>query len=141
MPFPSSQEALNEIRKAGLRATASRLAVLELVRQAKRPVTHAAIVTLLESEPWNRATLYRNLNDLAEVGLLRRVQLGAAWHFEAGLENSENQGHPHFVCDECGTVQCTPEVQMQLCTSEQSSKAIRQGQVDIELHGRCDACQ
>lgn len=135
------RQGIGDIRARGLRATASRLAVLELVRAASRPLTHADVASSLGAESWDRATLYRNLNDLADAGLVRRVLLGSAWHFEAASTDPNAQTHPHFVCDECGTVECAPEIQMQLCSPKTSTKAIRQGQVQIELHGRCDACQ
>lgn len=135
------RQATDDIRANGLRVTASRLAVLELVRATSRPLTHADVANSLGTDSWDRATLYRNLNDLAEAGLLRRVLLGSAWHFEAASTDPNVRAHPHFVCDECGTVECTPEIQMQLCSPATSTKAIRQGQVEIELHGRCDACQ
>ena len=141
MENTAQRQSIEEIRIRGLRATASRVAVLELVRAAGRPLTHADVASSLAAQSWDRATLYRNLNDLAEANLLRRVLLGSAWHFEAASSDPNLQAHPHFVCDECGTVECTPEIQMQLCSSESSTKAIRQGQVEIELHGRCDDCQ
>ena len=124
----------SEIRAAGLRATASRTAVLEHMRHAKRPLSHHDVVQAIGEDMWDRATLYRNLVDLAEAGLLRRVSLGATWHFE----EAHGAQHAHFVCTECGTIECSP--QTQVVSSRRSPQSVKRGEVDIQLHGRCDAC-
>ncbi len=131
------------IRKVGLRATASRVAVLQLLRSAQHPLSHADVSEALSKEPWDRATLYRNLMDLSEAGLLRRVSLGSTWRFEQEQDSNKNsnQGHPHFVCTECGTVECVPELRMQVSKNTQAStKAIQQGAFDVQLHGLCNDC-
>ncbi|QQR90619.1 MAG: transcriptional repressor [Myxococcales bacterium] len=142
MAMLESKSTAADIRMAGLRGTRSRMAVLELLRGAERPLTHSEVVDAFVDEPWDRATLYRNLVDMAEAGLLRRISLGSTWHFEASQSmQGQVKLHPHFVCDACGHVECTPEVQMQLKGSRKSSKAIQRGQIEIQLHGLCDACQ
>lgn len=127
----------DEIRGVGLRVTASRMAVLRLVRGAERPITHAEVAQALAEETWDRATLYRNLMDLSEAGLLRRVSLGAVWHFEA---IGDQPAHPHFVCTECGGVSCTPAIEIPTQGARRSPKAMRKGEVEVQFHGVCDAC-
>jgi len=127
------------IKHTGLKVTRARLAVLQLVRTAQRPLTHSEVVDALEGESWDRATLYRNLMDMAEAGLLRRVALGSTWHFEMADPSGTKVGHAHFVCTECGLIECAPDVQMQL-SSTRRHKALQRGDLDIQLHGRCDGC-
>ncbi len=128
------------IRDAGLRATASRLAVLALLRSEGAALSHAEVSGSLRTAAWDRATLYRNLMDMTEAGLLRRVELGDhTWRFEVRDAEHEGDEHPHFVCSECGTVECLPEVEFRTA-SRKVPKAIRSKNVEVQLRGVCDDC-
>ncbi len=134
---------LDELRAAvrdnGLRATPSRLAVLELVRASHAPVSHGDVADRLASQGWDRATIYRNLTDLAEVGLLRRTDVGDhVWRFEA-INAEHDTAHPHFVCTECGTVECMPEIELAIRRAK-APRAVKQRQVEVHVRGLCDAC-
>ena len=134
------------VRAKGLRATPSRLAVLELLRASDSPMSHGDVADRLASQAWDRATIYRNLTDLAEVGLVRRTDVGDhVWRFEALTDDHEAAAHPHFVCTECGTVECLPEVELAMRTSRSSRarppRAVKQRQVEVHVRGLCDACQ
>lgn len=136
---PSSRDA---IRTAGLRATASRIAVLRELRRAKRPVSHAEIVDALASEHWDRATLYRNLVDLASVGLARKVDLGdRVWRFDASADEHVHDAalHPHFVCTVCGEIACLPEVTISAPTQD-VPHSLRRRDVEVHVRGVCDGC-
>ena len=58
------------IRNAGLRCTASRLAVLELLGRAESPLSHAELADDLMPLGFDKATVFRNLIDLTDVNLL-----------------------------------------------------------------------
>lgn len=127
------------VRTSGLRATPSRLAVLELLRARDAPLSHGDVADLLSAQPWDRATIYRNLTDLAEAGLVRRTDLGDhVWRFEA-VDAAHDLAHPHFVCTECGTVECLPEIDLQIRRAK-APRAIRARQVEVQVRGLCDAC-
>jgi Fur family transcriptional regulator, ferric uptake regulator len=127
------------VRDRGLRATPSRLAVLELLRASDAPVSHGDVADRLASHKWDRATIYRNLVDLAEAGLARRTDVGDhVWRFEA--VTAEHDGaHPHFVCTECGTVECMPEIELAVRRAR-APRAVRARQVEVHVRGLCDAC-
>jgi Fur family transcriptional regulator, ferric uptake regulator len=129
------------IRDAGLRATASRIAVLRELRAAGRPLSHADIVGSLEEQPWDRATLYRNLIDLAGVGLARRVELGdRVWRFDASTQGHQAAGlHPHFVCTMCGSVECLPRMDFVPPRRGVPAALVRR-EVEVQVRGVCDAC-
>ena len=134
---------LDEIRSAvrdrGLRATPSRLAVLELLRASDAPMSHGDVADRLASQPWDRATIYRNLTDLAEAGLARRTDVGDhVWRFEA-VSDRHDASHPHFVCTECGIVECLPELELTVRRAK-TPRAVKQRQVEVHVRGLCDAC-
>jgi len=136
------------VRAKGLRATPSRLAVLELLRISDAPMSHGDVADRLATQAWDRATLYRNLIDLADAGLARRTDVGDhVWRFEAVSDEHEAAAHPHFVCTECGSVECLPHLELAVRTSRSTSRsarpprAVKQRQVEVHVRGLCDACQ
>lgn len=131
------------LRNAGLRSTAPRIAVLRFLTDLGTPVSHAELFEALASEGFDRATLYRNLVDLAESGLVARTDLGDhVWRFE--LKRARAGGHvvehPHFVCTDCGVVSCLPGVAVRITASEQAPRAVTSQRVAVQLTGRCNAC-
>jgi Fur family ferric uptake transcriptional regulator len=127
------------VRSKGLRATPSRLAVLDVLRSCDAPMSHADVADRLASQTWDRATIYRNLTDLAEVGLVRRTDVGDhVWRFEA-VRDDHDATHPHFVCIECGTVECLPEIELAVRRAK-VPRAVHQRQVEVQVRGLCDAC-
>jgi Fur family ferric uptake transcriptional regulator len=145
----ASRQTLDELRGAirgkGLRATPSRLAVYELLRSTDTPMSHGDVADRLANQAWDRATIYRNLTDLAEVGLARRTDVGDhVWRFEVLTEEHAGAAHPHFVCTECNTVQCLPEIELAISAvrtrAAKPPRAVKQRQVEVQLRGLCDAC-
>ena len=130
------------VRERGLRATPSRLAVLELllVNATEQPLSHAEVAEKLASGPWDPATIYRNLTDLVEVGLVRRSDVGDhIWRFEAVNAAHDGAGHPHFVCTECGTVECLPVMDF-VVPRTKTPRALKQRKVEVHVRGLCDTC-
>ena len=88
----------------------------------------------------DKATVFRNLNDMAPVGLLRRHELGArVWRFELVNEDGRHGAtHPHFLCVECGTVSCMTEIKLTAGSLRLSQEF---GEVtEILLRGHCNEC-
>lgn len=135
------ERARQDIRGAGFRATPARIATLLEVRAARAPMTHAELAEKLAGGGFDKATAFRNLNDLTQGGLLRRTELGDhVWRFEAiDPQGSDAKGHPHFVCVDCGEVTCLDDLQLTESSQRQSETV---GQVtEILLRGHCRHCQ
>jgi Fur family ferric uptake transcriptional regulator len=144
-PTPTVDELRVKIRDAGLRVTAPRVAVLQRLQDATAPVSHAEIADALAPQGWDRATIYRNLTDLTEAGLLHRTDLGDhVWRFELCEAEAPGQHdqveHPHFVCNECGDVTCLPGEMIEVHATRGAPKALKGGGVEIQIRGRCDRC-
>jgi len=127
------------LRERGLRVTASRLAVLELLERSVEPLTHQEVVDRLKTSSWNRSTLYRNLIDLTEVGLLQKSEIGGLARFERTGKTGACAEHPHFVCTDCGTVSHLESVTV--IFEGRGPAAVMAGQVAVQLRGKCDACE
>ncbi|MDP1920817.1 MAG: transcriptional repressor [Myxococcales bacterium] len=140
---PSLDELKSVIRKAGLRSTSPRIAVLRRLSVASTPISHGELVEVLASDGMDRTTIYRNLVDLTEVGLVSRTDLGDhVWRFELkrGNGNGDDARHPHFTCSDCGAVSCLPEVTLKVKQGKGVPRALTQQKVEIQLRGQCDAC-
>ncbi len=130
------------IRDSQLRVTGPRVAVLERLVAAKGPVSHGELADKLAPAGWDRATVFRVLNDLTEASLVHRVDLGDhVWRFEYCAESEPHAGgeHPHFVCNDCGDVVCLPDADVQVKSST-GPRALRGHALEIQLKGRCDRC-
>ena len=129
------------IRGAGLRATPARVATLRLLRNAEAPMTHADVAAHLEDRGIDKATAFRNLNDMADAGLLRRAELGDhVYRFEeVRVGEEDHDPHPHFLCVVCGGVTCLDRVRL-TASSQRASEQV--GEVsEILLRGHCNNCR
>jgi Fur family transcriptional regulator, ferric uptake regulator len=138
----SVAELQAEIRRHGMRSTGARVAVLAHLSRVGAPLSHTDMYEALEERGYDRATIYRNLMDLAEAGLLTRSDLGDhVWRFERKNANAGNsESHPHFVCIDCGGVTCLPDLVVKVVRSAGAPKALRTKQVEVQVKGRCDGC-
>lgn len=129
------------IREAGLRATPARIAALQLLRRSTSPLTHSEVTEQLAGSGVDRVTVFRNLNDLVEAGLLRRAELGDhVWRFEAIQRKSGSSStHPHFLCVDCGSVSCLGDVE--LTASSQRATAKVGKAIEILIRGQCNSCR
>ncbi len=146
MAKPEADLALHALRQAirdaGLRATPSRIAVLGLLDDAPAPLSHAEVADTLRKKTWDRATLYRNLLDLARVGLARRKDMGDhIWRFERARDQAHDTSHPHFVCTTCGSVSCMPGLGVAVRQRIGIPKAVQEREVEVEIRGLCDLCR
>ena len=134
-------EIKKSIRSAGLRATPARVATLKLLRDAGAPMTHADVASQLGERGVDKATVFRNLNDMADAGLLRRAELGDhVYRFEeVRVDETGHNPHPHFLCVSCGTVTCLDQVRL-TAGSQRASEEV--GEVtEILLRGHCNNCR
>ncbi len=132
-----------QIRDAGLRGTGSRIAVLRLLHEARAPMTHNEVSDKLAASGYDHATIYRNLTDLSRVGLLVRTDLGDhTWRFELRQGSGDHKSqHPHFICIDCGDVNCLPDKAVSVRGARGAPRALRRRGVVIQLQGRCDSCE
>jgi Fur family peroxide stress response transcriptional regulator len=87
----------------GLRSTPQRYAVMAfLMKQAGHPTAAEIFEAVNRLDPRSsRATIYNNLRDLVQAGLVREVAVeGRSARFDA-----KGMRHHHFICDRCGNVE------------------------------------
>lgn len=128
------------LRDSGLRSTSARIAVIQRLKKASRPLSHAEVAADLAGVGLDKATVFRNLNDLTDAGLLSRSELGDhVWRFELRDPKHEHGGsHPHFVCVDCGSVSCITEA---VLPGKLKTRALDFGEItEILVRGHCKNC-
>ena len=138
----SSDKIRQKIRDAGLRCTPGRLACYKALLEARQPLTHSDLVGHMAAVGVDQATIYRNLMDLAEVGLLRRSDLGDhTWRFEVPRADDPKGGHPHFVCIECGDIQCLSGIELNVPRARNLPQSLKKKEIELQIRGLCDDCR
>ena len=84
------------------------------------------------------ATLYRNLNQLAEKGIIKKIDgLEAPSHFDHNTHE-----HFHFICDKCKKVfDVSVNIAPDVVERTQKETGFEVKGYDIALHGLCDTCK
>ena len=144
-PAPSSIDDIRAmLTRAGLRRTAPRVAVLRRLIQSTLPVSHSDLVDALVPDGFDATTIFRNLKDLNEAGIVDRHDLGDhTWRYELARADGKDhrKAHPHFLCEDCGTVACLDSSRINIRAGANAPSAVADGGVEIQLKGRCDHCR
>ena len=84
-----------------LKYSKQRAMVLDyLLNTTAHPTAETVFAALKKKEPaLSLATVYRNLNLLADMGVILRIGEGASDRFDADISP-----HDHFVCEKCGSM-------------------------------------
>ena len=84
------------------------------------------------------ATVYRNMEQMVDTGLLTRLDLGgASMRYDTNLEE-----HHHFVCSKCGRVSDVylDDVNYKLDVSRSQLGNAKVNSLDLHLQGTCGEC-
>jgi Fe2+ or Zn2+ uptake regulation protein len=134
------------LRGAGLRRTPVRVAVLDRVTAARQPLAAPEIIRRLGDET-DPVTVYRTLNTLAEHKLVHRVRgEDGAWRYAAtpAAASHDRREHPHahFVCDNCGTVECLEQLPLRedLVPPRTLGRRYDVTHAELVVHGTCPKC-
>ena len=132
------------LRRAGLRLTPARLAVLEVLSGGRDSMDVTQVHAKLSFHT-DVVTVYRTLNTLVKKGLAHRVRgPERSRRYAAGdpLDASRHQ-HPHFVCATCGKVECLDRVAVpaDLVRTLRLGRGYTVSYAEVILHGVCPGCR
>lgn len=136
----NKETARQLLKQRGLRITGPRLAVIQLLAEARTPLSYSEVLKQLGDTDWDDATIYRNLIKLGHVGITPVVTRAEGIDRYAFVANKKDEHqHPHFVCDLCGRIACLPkEITMKVEEKDQWAASIRNAKV--QLSGNCPEC-
>jgi Fur family ferric uptake transcriptional regulator len=101
--FESIDDVADAIRASGGRLTAARRLVLEALFEADGPVSVDAIAQRLEDRgaPLELTSVYRNLDRLEALGVVRHVHLGHGPGLYSLIAGGDRE---YLVCERCNRV-------------------------------------
>jgi len=110
-----------------------------VIEQKDHPTADAVYARLKPLHPsLSLATVYRNLNQLAEAGSLRRVDsISECARFDGTLEP-----HGHFVCTRCGRIEdVLPDCEGEICRALGAERGkLHVSSVEVVIRGLCSSC-
>jgi len=133
-------DVIAELKAAGLRRTNPRIAVLRKLAALAAPVSHGELADALQRLGYDRATIYRNLIDLVDAGLVARSDMGDhVWRFSLVRrgESDHARSHPHLLCSDCNAIICLPEVKIAIVADRRHKRV---ADMEVQLKGRCERC-
>jgi Fur family transcriptional regulator, peroxide stress response regulator len=131
-------EAIKRVLEdSGLRCTPQRYGVMTfLIDHTGHPTAAEIFKAVNRLDPRSsRATIYNNLRDLVEAGLVREVAVeGRAARFDAtGVR------HHHFICDRCGKVENMEWYDVPTPASVSLGKRVLR-ECELIIRGLCTKC-
>ncbi len=129
------------LRRAGLRVTAARLAVLGALEGVNRHLDADDVADAVRRRLGSLSTqaAYDNLRALTEAGLVRRIELAGG---PARYEVRVGDNHHHVMCRRCGVtadVDCI--VGEAPCLEPVETHGFRVEEAQVTFLGLCPACQ
>ncbi len=129
------------LRDRGIRLTAERRSILAGVLTCGG---HFDVDRLLshfrhQGVQVSRATVYRSLNTLVEVGLLRKIDLGDRPSLYEPIEGREH--HEHMICVRCGEIIEFVEPEIERLQQEVCRRSgFEPLDHTLQIYGVCHAC-
>lgn len=138
----SAFDATQLLKSQGLRRTPQRLQLIETLSRQKKPLSAEELHRGLKSAACDLATVYRNLLQLEEKGLVLKTFFSDQIARYSLSSPQSDHGHAHHIeCRKCH--QLTP---LDLCVVEQQIKSLekmgfRSITHRLEFSADCPSCQ
>ncbi len=127
------EAAIGKMRGGGYKATPQRTAVLRALAEEQ----HQSLEEIRARCPGvGLVTVYRTLDLLSELGIVRRLDLGDGARYEMAKDH-----HHHAICESCGDISEFEKCPLDptLLPLEASDFEVRSH--SLEVYGRCAACR
>lgn len=129
----------DELRKADLKVTPARLAVIKYLESVKNPTDVDTIIESVEKkENVDPATIYRIINTFFEKGIIKRIELGEGkYRYEIAGNH-----HHHLICTNCGRIEdIEGEYLKDMENKIRSKRGFLVKSHSLEFFGLCKNCQ
>jgi Fur family transcriptional regulator, ferric uptake regulator len=138
-----AEAAGDRLSEAGYRRGGARKAVIELLSRQECALSALEIEDLLRDSgrQVGRASIYRVLEELEELGLVARLDLGTGTaRFEA-VDPGGDRHHHHLLCDDCGDLVPFSDAELERVIGRVSQRLpYAVSGHDVTLHGSCESC-
>jgi Fur family ferric uptake transcriptional regulator len=136
--------ASDRLAEAGYRRGGARRAVVDLLARQECALSALEIEGRLRESgrQVGRASIYRVLEELEELGLVTRLDLGTGTaRFEA-VDPAGDRHHHHLLCDDCGDLVPFSDAELERVIGRLSRRLpYPVSGHDVTLHGSCASCR
>ena len=137
-----ADHAAAELRRTGHRSGGARAAVIDLMAAQACCLTAQEVFDGLRADGRvvGIASVYRALDLLARLGLVRRVDMGSASGYEPALPGGHH--HHHVVCERCGKVSSFEDKALEDAIDRLSRRLKHTvAEHEVVLRGACPDCR
>ena len=142
-PGAWAEQAADRLAGAGYRRGGARQAVIELLAAQPCALSALEIEEALRSSARQvaRASVYRVLDELEQLKLVARIEVGQGISRYEALHPHGAHHHHHLVCDDCGEVIPFEDDELERTIDRVARRvAFDVAEHDIVLHGSCGSC-
>jgi Fur family ferric uptake transcriptional regulator len=137
-----SNHVRDELRRSGARSGGAREEVIAYLERQDCCVSAQALFDGIRKDGRKAgiASVYRVLEQLSDLGLVHRTDLGeGVARFEPALPDGEH--HHHLVCARCGRVEMFDDPMLERALEKVAgARGYELAQHDVVLHGTCAEC-
>jgi len=138
-----AEQARSALSGAGYRRGGARAAVIEALSEQDCAITALELEEKLRrrDEGVGRASIYRALEQLEQLGLLQRLEVCRG---TAGYERVEPDGehHHHAICRECGRLIPFEDPSLERAIEKVAGRmSFDVAEHDVVLRGVCERCE
>lgn len=137
-----ASRAAGALSAAGYRRGGARGAILELLDEQTCALSAVEIeqALLTRKREVSRASVYRVMEELEEIGLVQRVEVGQGMVRYEPVRHGPGHHH-HLVCDHCGRLEPFTDDGLERAIRRVSERLpLRVSEHEIVIHGACEAC-
>ncbi|HEV7585867.1 MAG TPA: Fur family transcriptional regulator [Solirubrobacteraceae bacterium] len=137
-----AERASRALADAGYRRGGARRAILELLDEQSCALSAIEIqeALALRNRDVSRSSVYRIMEELEEIGLLQRVEIGQGMVRYEPVRAGPGHHH-HLVCDHCGRLEPFTDDALERAIRRLSSRVpLRVSEHEIVIHGACETC-
>jgi Fur family ferric uptake transcriptional regulator len=134
--------AARALSDAGYRRGGARRAILELLDEQTCALSAVEIERALSERrrEVSRASVYRVMEELEEIGLVQRVEIGQGIVRYEPVRDGHGHHH-HLVCDHCGRLEPFTDDGLERAIRRLSERLpVQVSEHEIVLHGSCEDC-
>lgn len=132
---------IDEMKKAQLRITEQRKAILHALIESHGPFTAEEIHQIITKKVCDLATVYRCLASLEKTGLIKRCDFGdSIARYELATQNTPHHHH-HVICKVCKKIEVLDDCELADLNRVPRKFGYTEVSHALEFFGICNDCK
>ena len=132
---------IGELGQRGYRRTTQRASVLDILEGARGHMSAEEIARVVDERGLglNRSTVYRTLELLVDIGMVKATRMGRALYYEI---SHDGEAHHHISCVRCGgTVHVSAAQVDRVLARLAADQGVEVLDVQVLVRGVCRSCR